>query len=276
MMQTFEWKWKSRDGLEMAALGWAPEIPKAVVVLVHGHGEHINRYQHVAEAFVKAGYAMQAFDLRGHGKSAGQRGHTPSYENLMDDIADFIDDAQKRYPGLAVFLYGHSMGGNQVINYALRSPHALKGVIATGPWLRLAFDPPAAQVFMAKLLNSITPSVSISSGLSQEALSRDPQVVSKYAADPLVHDKISFRLYTNMVTNGLAALERAAELKIPMLLMHGSADKLTSAQASREFAQKAGKFVTLRIWDGFYHEIHNEPEKVEVIQTMIDWMDKTL
>lgn len=275
-MQTFEWKWKSRDGLEMAALGWTAETPKAVVVLVHGHGEHINRYQHVAEAFVKAGYAMQAFDLRGHGKSAGQRGHIPSYENLMNDIADFIADAKKRYPALPVFLYGHSTGGNQVVNYALRSPQALKGVIATGPWLRLAFDPPAAQVFMAKLLNSITPSVSISSGLSQEALSRDPQVVSKYAADPLVHDKISFRLYTNMVTNGLAALERAAELKIPMLLMHGSADKLTSANASREFAQKAGNLVTLRIWDGFYHEIHNEPEKVEVIQTMIDWMDKTL
>jgi len=247
-----------------------------VVVLVHGHGEHINRYQHVAEAFVNAGYAMQAFDLRGHGKSAGQRGHTPSYESLMDDIADFIGDAQKRYPGLPVFLYGHSMGGNQVINFALRTPQALKGVIATGPWIKLAFDPPAAQVWVAKLLNNIAPSFSLASGLSQDALSRDPQVVSKYAADPLVHDKISVRLYTGMYANGFAALEHAAELKVPMLLMHGSADKLTSAQASQEFAKKAGKLVTLRIWEGFYHEIHNEPEKVEVIQTMVDWMNKTL
>jgi alpha-beta hydrolase superfamily lysophospholipase len=275
-MKTFDWKWKSRDGLELSALGWAPETPKAVVVLVHGHGEHIDRYQHVADAFVNAGYAMQAFDLRGHGKSAGQRGHTPAYENLMDDIADFIGDAKKRYPGLPVFLYGHSMGGNQVINFALRSPQGLKGVIATGPWLRLAFDPPAAQVMVAKLLNNIAPSFSLASGLSQEALSRDPLVVSKYAADPLVHDKISVRLYTGMYANGLSALERAAELKVPMLLMHGSADKLTSAKASQEFAQKAGKLVTLRIWDGFYHEIHNEPEKVEVIQTMVDWMNNAL
>lgn len=275
-MKTFDWKWKSRDGLELAALGWAPETPKAVVVLVHGHGEHINRYQHVAEAFVNAGYAMQAFDLRGHGKSAGPRGHTPAYENLMEDIADFIGDAKKRYPGLPVFLYGHSMGGNQVINFALRSPQGLQGVIATGPWLRLAFDPPTAQVMVAKLLNNIAPSFSLASGLSQQALSRDPQVVSKYAADPLVHDKISVRLYTGMYSNGLSALDRAAELKIPMLLMHGSADKLTSAKASQEFAQKAGKLVTLRIWDGFYHEIHNEPEKVEVIQTMVDWMNNAL
>ncbi len=275
-MQTFEWKWKSRDGLEMSALGWKPDSPKAIVVLIHGHGEHINRYQHVASAFVDAGYALQGFDLRGHGKSAGQRGHTPTYESLMDDITDFIGDARTRYPGLPVFLYGHSMGGNQVINYALRSPQGLKGVIATAPWIKLAFDPPVAQVMVAKLLNNILPSFSLASGLSQAALSRDPQVVSKYAADPLVHDKISVRLYTGMYSNGISSLERAAELKIPMLLMHGSADKLTSAKASSEFAKKAGALVTLRIWDGFYHEIHNEPEKAEVIQTMIDWMDKTL
>jgi alpha-beta hydrolase superfamily lysophospholipase len=275
-MDTFDWKWKSRDGLEMYARGWKPDAPKAVVVLVHGHGEHVNRYNHVAEAFTQAGYAMQGFDLRGHGQSAGQRGHTPAYENLMDDIADFISDAQKRYPGLPVFLYGHSMGGNQVINYVLRSPNVLKGVIATGPWLKLAFDPPAAQVLVVKALNSIAPSFSLASGLSQASLSRDPEVVSKYAADPLVHNKISPRLYSSIYKSGLWALEHAAGLKIPMLLMHGSGDLITSAPASQEFVAKAGKLVTLRIWDGFYHEIHNEPEKAEVIQVMIDWLDKQM
>lgn len=273
-METFEWKWNSRDGIELGSLGWKPASPKAVVVLIHGHGEHINRYQHVAEALTNAGYAMQAFDLRGHGRSAGNRGHTPSYEHLMNDITDFISDAQKRYPGLPVFLYGHSMGGNQVINYALKTPGILKGVIATGPWLKLAFDPPAAQVMVAKLLNGIAPSFSLASGLSQSALSRDLEVVKKYAADPLVHDKISVRLYTSMYGNGLWALEHAADLKIPMLLMHGSADGLTSAAASEEFAKKAGKLVTLRIWEGFYHEIHNEPEKFEVLQTIVTWLDQ--
>lgn len=275
-METYDWKWKSRDGIELVSQGWKPANPKAVVVLIHGHGEHINRYQHVAEAITNAGYAMQAFDIRGHGRSAGKRGHTPGYENLMTDISDFIGDAQKRYPGLPVFLYGHSMGGNQVINYALKSPGILKGVIATGPWLKLAFDPPAAQVMVAKLLNGIAPSFSLASGLSQSALSRDLDVVKKYAADPLVHDKISVRLYTTMYANGLWALEHAADLKIPMLLMHGSADGLTSAPASEEFAKKAGKLVTLRIWDGFYHEIHNEPEKAEVLETIVNWLDKQI
>jgi alpha-beta hydrolase superfamily lysophospholipase len=275
-METFEWKWKSRDDLEMYARGWKPDAPKAVVVLVHGHGEHVNRYNHVAAAFTQAGYAMQAFDLRGHGQSAGQRGHAPVYESLMNDITDFIADAQKRYPGLPVFLYGHSMGGNQVINYVLRSPQGLKGVIATGPWLKLAFDPPVVQMMAMKLLNSLAPSFALASGLSQASLSRDPEVVSRYAADPLVHDKISPRLYSGISVSGLWALEHAAELKIPMLLMHGSGDKITSAPASQEFAQKAGNLVNLRIWDGFYHEIHNEPEKAEVIQMMISWMDKQM
>ena len=273
-MDVFEWKWKSRDGLELLARGWKPENPKAVVVLVHGLGEHSNRYQHVAQAFNASGYAMQAFDVRGHGDSGGARGHTPAYESLMNDITDFIDDARKRYPGLPVFLYGHSMGGNQAINYSLRSPQVLKGVIATGPWLRLAFDPPVAKIMVAKILNGIAPSFSLASGLSQEALSRDPEVVRKYATDPLVHDRISVKLYTSLYGNGLWALEHAADLKIPMLLMHGSADKLTSAPASQEFAKKAGSLVTLRIWDGFYHEIHNEPEKAEVIQAMIAWLDQ--
>jgi alpha-beta hydrolase superfamily lysophospholipase len=275
-MDISEWKWKSRDSLDMYARGWKPEAPKAVVVLVHGHGEHVNRYDHVAAIFTQAGYAMQGFDLRGHGQSAGQRGHTPTYDSLMNDISDFIADAQKRYPGLPVFLYGHSMGGNQAINYVLRSPQGLKGVIATGPWLKLAFDPPAAQVMAAKVLNSIVSSFSLTSTLDQSFLSRDPEVVRKYAADPLVHDKISVRLYNGIYESGLWALEHAAELKIPMLLMHGSDDKITSAPASQEFAQKAGSLVTLRIWNGFYHEIHNEPEKAEVIQVMVDWLDKQM
>jgi alpha-beta hydrolase superfamily lysophospholipase len=275
-MKTFEWKWKSRDGLEMYARGWSPEAPKAVVVLVHGHGEHVNRYHHVAEAFTNAGYAIQGFDERGHGQSGGQRGHVPTYEHLLNDITDFIADAQKRYPGVPVFLYGHSMGGNQVINYVLRVPHKLKGVIATGPWLRLAFEPPAMQITLGKMMNNIYPAFSQSSGLAQEALSRDAGVVRAYAADPLVHDKITARLFMSIYSSGLWALEQTAGLKIPMLLMHGGGDKITSAKASQEFAQKAGNLVTLRIWDGFYHEIHNEPEKAEVLKVMTDWLDKQM
>ena len=270
-----EWKWQSRDGLTMYARRWMPEAPpKAVICLLHGHGEHINRYNHVGEAFTRAGYALQGYDLRGHGQSGGPRGHTPSYEHLLNDLHDFLTDARTRYPGLPVFLYAHSMGGNQIANYALRFPEGLTGVILSSPWLRLAFASTALKLALAKLMNIVIPSYFEHSGLDAATISRDPAVMNAYVADPLVHDHISARLFSVIQSNGSMAIEQAASLKVPTLLMHGSADRLTSMQASQEFAAKAGSIVTLRIWDGLYHELHNEPEKADVIQVMTAWLDE--
>lgn len=276
-MQSSEWNWTSRDGLNMYACLWAPDqTPRALACLVHGHGEHIHRYDHVGAAFSQASYVLAGFDLRGHGRSGGPRGYAPSYEQLLDDIRDFMTDMRKRYPGVPVFLYGHSMGGNQVINYVLRSPQDLQGAIVTGPWLRLAFEPSPLQLSLARVMNGIVPAFSQASGLEQAAISSDPEVVHAYAADPLVHEKITARLFTVIHANGLWALAHAADLKVPMLLMHGSADRLTSSKASREFAAHAGDLLTLRIWDGLFHEIHNEPTQAAVLKVMTDWIDAHL
>lgn len=272
-MEISEWAWKSSDGLDMYARGWAPQgLPKAAIMLVHGHGEHVARYDHVAAALTEKGYALLGFDLRGHGKSGGPRGHTPSYDALMDDIASFSQLTDQRYAGLPRFLYGHSLGGNLVLNYALRRKPDLHGVIATDPWLKLAFDPPAAQVALGRLINGFAPGFTQHSKLDTQGLSHDQVVVSAYNNDPLVHDKISVRLYVAIHESGLWALEHAAEFPLPLLLMHGAADPITSAKASQEFAQKAGNKVTLKVWDGLYHEIHNELEKAEVFNFMLDWL----
>ena len=275
-MTISEWKWKSRDGLEMYARSWAHENPKTIVCLIHGHGEHVNRYNHVGEAYAQAGYVLQGFDLRGHGQSGGPRGHIPSYQVLLDDISDFTTDAKQRYPALPLFMYGHSMGGNQVLNYALRYPDGLRGAIVTSPWLKLASRPSPLLAWVAKILNMIFPIYTQASGLDPTTISRDPQEVHAYISDPLMHDRISARLFTLMEANAQGALERAAGLKVPTLLMHGSGDRLSSFEGSKEFAQRAGSIVTLRIWDGLYHETHNEPEKVEVIRTMTDWVGEHL
>ena len=273
-MKMREWSWRSPDDLEMFAQSWEPEeYPKAIVCLVHGLGEHVGRYAHVGKALTDAGFVLAGFDLRGHGKSGGPRGHTPSYEALMDDIAMFIDLISSRYPGLPQFLYGHSLGGNLVINFGLRRKTKLVGVISTGPWLQLAFQPPASKVFLGKMMNNILPGFSQASGLETMALSRIPEVVNAYENDPLVHDKISARLFINVFETGLWALDHAAEISLPLLLMHASADRITSVKASSQFAKSAGNKVTLRIWDGLYHEIHNEPEQAEVFKFMIDWMN---
>ena len=276
-MKTIEWGWKSADGLEMFAQSWEPEEePKAVVCLVHGLGEHSSRYAHAGRAFTDAGFALTGFDLRGHGKSGGPRGHTPSYDALMDDIDTFIDLAAGRYPGMLCFLYGHSLGGNQVINFALRRSAELVGVIATGPWLKLAFQPAGSKVMLGKIMNNILPGFSQASGLETLALSHDPEVVKAYENDPLVHDKISARLFVNVFESGLWALDHAAEIPLPLLLMHGGADTITSPEASRQFAASAGDKVTLHIWEGLYHEIHNEPEQEDVFKLTVNWMDGRL
>jgi alpha-beta hydrolase superfamily lysophospholipase len=220
------------------------------------------------------GYAMLGFDLRGHGESGGPRGHTPSYAALMDDIGCFSLEADMRYAGLPRFLYGHSLGGNLVLNYALRRKPDLHGVIATGPWLKLAFEPPASQVTLGRMMNGIAPGFTQHSNLDTNGLSHDQVVVAAYENDPLVHDKISARLFVAIYESGLWALEHAAEFPLPLLLMHGAADPITSAKASQEFAQKAGHKATIKVWDGLYHEIHNELEKAEVFTFMLDWLGK--
>ena len=274
-MEISEWNWKSSDGVDMYARGWAPVgTPKASIMLVHGHGEHIARFDHVAAALTDKGYAMLGFDLRGHGKSGGSRGHTPSYDALMDDIASFSQQTDQRYAGLPRFLYGHSLGGNLVLNYALRRKPDLHGVIATGPWLKLAFQPPASQVTLGRLMNGIAPGFIQHSKLDTKGLSHDQVVVTAYENDPLVHDKISARLFVAMYESGLWALEHAAEFPLPLLLMHGAADPITSVQASQEFAEKACKKTNLKVWNGLYHEIHNELEKADVFNTMLDWLGK--
>jgi len=272
-----ESKTSIKDDINFYIQGWEPEgTPKAIVCLVHGLGEHTGRYEHVGKALNKAGYALFGFDLRGHGQSGGPRGHSPSYDTLMDDIDGFVSMLREKYTDRPLFIYGHSLGGNQIINYALRRHPKIAGIIATGPWLKLVFEPPAIKVALGRFMNNIFPTFVQSSGLDTKGLSHDPEVVRLYDNDPLVHDRISARLFVGVYDAGLWALDHAAELSLPLLLMHGGADPITSAEASRQFANKAGDNVTLRIWDGMYHEIHNESEQADVFKFMIEWLDKHL
>lgn len=273
-MKHSEFEFKTFDGLSLFGQSWQPETKsRAVICLVHGMGEYSGRYGHVADRLTQAGYSMFAFDLRGHGKSPGPRGHTPSYEALMQDISSLLEVANKQFSQLPSFLYGHSLGGNLVLNYVIRRQPKLKGVIVTGPWLRLAFEPSRFKIILAQITNYIWPSFSQKSGLDTKAISLDPEVVYAYENDPLGHDHISARMFIGIYQAGQWALEHASEFSLPLLLMHGGADKLSSIEASKEFGKKIPKKCTFKIWDGLYHEIHNEPEKEEVFKFLIDWLD---
>lgn len=271
-----ELSWPAHDGLDLYAQCWTPDAPRAVVGLIHGLGEHSGRYAHVAAALNRAGYAVLAFDLRGHGRSAGPRGHTPSYEALLADIDRLIEQVGQRFPGLPAFLYGHSLGGNLVLNHALRRRPALAGVVATSPGLRLAFEPPPIKVALARVMNALLPAFVQPNGLEVAALSRDPQVVHDYTHDSLVHDRISARLFVGFFEAGRWALAHAAEMALPLLLVHGDADRICAVEGSREFAAQAPGDCSLQAWAGLYHETHNEPEKEQVLQFAIDWLDAHL
>jgi len=272
-MKSFELSWKTRDGIDIFVRAWEPERPvKAAVCLVHGLGEHTGRYAHVAEAFSGAGYALLAADVRGHGQSGGQRGHTPSIEAYLDDIGQLIDQARVRFPGLPVFLYGHSLGGILSLNYVLRRKPKLKGVIVTSPALHSGLEDQKLKVMMAKILGALLPSVSISTGLNPRTISHDEAVVQAYINDPLVHYRATLGWGRTMLEINRWALEHAAEFPLPLLLMHGNADVVAYPSSSIEFAAPLEDKCTLVLWEDMYHETHNEPRKNEVIKTMIDWM----
>lgn len=266
---------KTSDGLTLYAWTRRPAAPpKGVIALVHGMGEHSRRYDHLTAYWESRGYASAGFDQRGHGRSEGPRGHTPSYDLLLDDIALFLGRVAEELPGLPIILYGHSMGGNLVLNYAIRRRPAPAMVVASAPYLRLAFDPPAWRVLLARVLRHIAPALSQRTGLDVRALSRDPEVVRRYEADPLVHDRITTSFFGNVHPAGEAIIARAAELTMPTLVMHGSADRLTSRAASEAFVAASGGKAQLRIWEGSFHEIHNEPDWEALAAFVIAWIEE--
>ena len=275
-MQSFEYTWQSVDGIPFYGQGWAPETPKAVVCLVHGLGEHSGRYAHMGKAYAQAGYALLGFDLRGHGKSGGRRGHAPSFEAFMQDIDRLLEEAGSRYPGLPRFIYGHSLGGILTLNYALSRKPDVNGVITSAAGLRTAIEQQKGKVFLARVFGSVIPSVVIPSGLDPNTISRTPEVVQRYVSDPLVHDKLSFGMGKSVMGAIAWAFEHAPEFPAPLLVMHGTADQLGFASGSQEFASKVEGDCTFKAWEGLAHELHNEPEQAEVFEYTIAWMEAHL
>lgn len=267
------------NGQAFHAQKWITPDTKAVCCIVHGHGEHIARYDHVAQYLKGLGISCLGFDLYGHGKTSFKKGHWPSYDAVLDSIAELIKEGKELSQGKPVFLYGHSMGGNLVANFALRRKPDIQGVILSAPWFRLAFTPSSTDLFLAKMMLNIYPSFTQGTKLDATAISRDQGEVDKYISDPLVHDLVSPVMFTSTHQAGLWALDHAAEFALPLLHMHGDADRLTSFDASKEFSSKAGGGdVTFQAYEGYFHEMHNESPKDRepVLKLMGDWMGQRI
>ena len=267
----------AEDGTALFVRHWLPEAaPRAVVCLTHGLGEHGGRYDHVAKALTAAGVAVLVLDLRGHGRSEGKRGHIASYDLALDDVGLLLEQADQDYPKAPRFLYGHSLGGNIVLNYILRRRPPILGAVATSPLLEVGFAPPAWKLTIGRLAYALVPSLCMGNEVNAAGLTAEREVVSAYVADPLVHDRVSARLAIDMLEAGRWALGHAAELATPLLLMAGDDDTIVSPRASAAFARAAGPLCTFRSWPGLKHELHNEARWLEVMAVIVSWLDERL
>lgn len=271
-----EFYWFTFDGLKIFAQLWKPDSEvKAVFCLIHGLGEHSSRYRELPFKLTNSGYAFLGYDQRGHGKSEGRRGHTPSYEALLSDISKMIEEVYKRFPNKKIFLYGHSMGGNLVINYAIRNKlKKISGVIVTGPWLKLSRPFSPVVNFIAEVLNKVYPAFRTFHGIKSFDPSGNKAKNSGIEKDELLHPWISARTYVSIREAGKWALKHAAGFDLPILILHGGSDKVTSAESSKQFVLKVKSESSLIIFDEFSHELHNEPRREEIFSAIIEWLNK--
>jgi len=250
----------------------AAGTPKAVILLIHGFGEHSERYRDWAAKFNEKGISMRAFDLPGHGQSEGRRGVMPPFDIIFDTVDIMFKEIAAELPDVPQLIYGHSLGGGIVLDYLIRRKPSLAGAIATSPWIKLAFEPPTVKQLLASVASRIMPGMTQSSGLITEYLSRDPKVVEAYRKDPLVHGIISAGIFGSITSAAKEILSRASEITLPLLLVHGRSDMITSAAATMEVAA-AAPGATLKLWDGGYHELHNDLLREDHFEFIIEWID---
>jgi alpha-beta hydrolase superfamily lysophospholipase len=261
-------------GLDLHARAWLPDGPPvAVIVLAHGLGEHHGRYEHVAQRLVSAGYAVYAVDHRGHGRSPGPRANIERFDHVLSDFCAFAGRAARQHPGSDLFLLGHSMGGAIAFAAALRLPVNLRGLVLSAPALAIDAPGPAWQAAGARVLSAIAPNVGVLR-LEAAAVSRDPQVVREYESDPLVHrGPIPARTAVELLDAAQSFGAQARRMTVPVLVMHGTADRLVPLGPTRRVHQAiASKDRTLRYYEGLYHELFNEPERDQVLDDVLGWL----
>ena len=252
---------------------WTPDTaPRGVVVLSHGLGEHAGRYHHVAQRFGEAGLVVYALDHRGHGRSGGKRVYLRDMSEYVGDFHTLVGIAAAEYPALPRLVLGHSMGGGIVFTYGVEYPDEYTAMVLSGPAVaaQAAVSPVLAAV--AKVLGKIAPGLPVEN-LDANAVSRDPEVVAAYKADPLVwHGKVPAGIARALIIVGETMPQRASALTAPLLVVHGEKDRLVAVEGSHRLVEcVASEDVHLKVYPGLFHEVFNEPEKGLVLDDVTSW-----
>ncbi|MCB1706288.1 MAG: lysophospholipase [Halioglobus sp.] len=257
---------------------WEPQAtPRAVLLLVHGAGEHSGRYRSLAQFFAGHNFAVAALDHNGHGYSEGVPGHVTKFEDYLHDLGVFHRQVVERFNGLPIVLIGHSMGGLIASLYLLRHQLEFVAAVLSGPAIKTDPEPGPLQMTLLRLLACITPRLRMLR-LDAQGVSRDTTVVRDYVEDPLVfHGKMSARMLRELFAGMQAIQTGAAGITLPMLILHGGDDAMTAPEGSRFLYRHIGSSdKTLKIYPGLYHEIFNEPERAEVLADVLSWCETRL
>jgi len=262
------------DKFEIYEQTWINEDARGVVILTHGIAEHCGRYAHVAQALVQAGYNVVCFDLRGHGRSSGKRNYVNSFQDYLNDLGVVITRTKQNFPNLNLFLFGHSMGGGIVTQYAIERKPDVAGLLLSGPSVKVSEDISPFLQKISGLLSALTPKLPAVK-LDSAFISRDPEVVKAYDKDPLNYrGGILARTAAELLKSTKIISATWSKIQLPVLIMHGGEDKLAEVQGSEMlFENIRSQDKTLKIYDGLYHEILNEPEKEMVLKDMIAWLE---
>jgi alpha-beta hydrolase superfamily lysophospholipase len=254
---------------------WHPDVPaRGVVVVCHGYAEHARRYDHVAQRFGEAGLITYAIDLRGHGRSGGKRVYLRNISGYTDDFHTLVGIAATEHPDLPRIVLGHSMGGGVVFAYGVEHPGDYTAMVLSGPAVYAQDAVSSFMIRVAKVVGSILPGLPVEK-LPTEAISRDPEVVSAYMADPLVHHgKLPAGIGKALIKVGESMPQRAAAITAPLLVVHGEQDKLIPVDGSRHLMECVGSAdAHLKVYPGLYHEVFNEPERAVVLDDVTSWIE---
>jgi alpha-beta hydrolase superfamily lysophospholipase len=275
-MQRERGNWKGTGGVDLAFELLVPEggAPRAVVVLSHGVAEHAGRYAHLADALAARGFAFFGYDHRGHGRSGGTRVYVDRFADYAADLEAAIAKAKARFPGVPVFVFGHSMGGLIAIDHLIRYPESLTGAVLSGPGVEVGVKVPGWKDALGRVMSKVWPKLAIPTGIPPADISRDPDVVRAYERDPLVTNKATARWYTEFIDTQARAFAHASSIRTPLLIVWGGRDRLVGVNGIVRFAESvASEDKTLIPYPELFHEVVNEPEREVVIGDVLRWLE---
>jgi alpha-beta hydrolase superfamily lysophospholipase len=267
---------QNKQGLRLHYRQWVSDgTAKANLVIVHGYGEHCGRYEDKAAILNAGGYAVHSFDLTGYGKSAGKKAFIPAFAHYLDDLESFLGFKAAAFAGKPLFLMGQSMGGLIVALYAATRTTTAAGMILCSPSLRISDDVSPLLQKLSGVVGALAPMLPILP-LETGAFSRDPAIADDYEKDPLVyHGRIRARTGAEIIRGVRAARENMDKIALPLLILHGTADRLCDPRGSRDlYARAASSDKTLRMFEEGYHELFNDLEKKAVMNTIVGWLDR--